>query len=131
MCFGPCTTYAKCGHQKFEIRDECQAGPNSHGQCSKNVFTVTRHLWSQTPSLCVNCYRRHVDDVIARYKRQIAEKEQSIARLTQYLGKCTPAEHEAVKSAISRIEFDRGELIDGRYAELEEFRIQQGVWADG
>lgn len=131
MCFGPCTTYVKCGHQKFEIRDDCQVGRNSEGHCRSNAFTVTRHTSSLTPSLCVHCYRRSVDDIIARFNQKITQKERVIARLTRYLEKATPAEHEAMKSAISQMEVDRGELIDGRYAELEEFRIEQGVWGDG
>ncbi len=38
---------------------------------------------------------------------------------------------EQMKAERSRLEVQRGELIDSRIAELEEFRIQQGVWGDG
>ncbi|KAL8935595.1 MAG: hypothetical protein Q9216_005343 [Gyalolechia sp. 2 TL-2023] len=132
MCFGPCTTYAKCGHQKLEIVDTCQAGLNPQGDCKRGIFNVTRHKTSQTPSLCVHCYRRHVDDVIARYNRQITEKDQKIALISQHVGDIADkAQRQRMRLAISSEEVVRGELIDARYAELEEFRIQQGVWGDG
>ncbi|KAL8875207.1 MAG: hypothetical protein Q9198_006399 [Flavoplaca austrocitrina] len=37
---------------------------------------------------------------------------------------------EQLQKERSRLEVKRGELIDSRYDELEEFRIQQGVWGD-
>ncbi|KAL8993853.1 MAG: hypothetical protein Q9188_007216 [Gyalolechia gomerana] len=132
MCFGPCTTYVKCGHQKLEIVDTCQDGLNSRGDCRRGVFNVTRHKTSQTPSLCVHCYRRHVDDVIARYNKEVARKDEAIAFINRHLEQSTDAaQRERMKTAISGEEAARGELIDGRYAELEEFRVQQGVWGDG
>ena len=83
------------------------------------------------PSLCVYCYRRHVDDVITRYTRGIYRVDQKIDFLTQELQERTdPAEREKIERGISRQEIKRGELIDGRYDELEEFRVQQGVFGD-
>ena len=38
---------------------------------------------------------------------------------------------EQMKAERSRLEVQQGELIDSRIAELEEFRIQQGVWGGG
>ncbi|KAL8710261.1 MAG: hypothetical protein Q9225_007323 [Loekoesia sp. 1 TL-2023] len=132
MCYGPCTTYVGCGHQMLQIEAECQFGRGQRGDCSRGVFTVTRGRTSSTPSLCVHCYRRHVDDVIARYKRRIQRVDEKIEILTQKLHECTDAaERETMKSSISSKEVYRGELIDGRYDELEEFRVQQGVWGDG
>ena len=40
-------------------------------------------------------------------------------------------QREEMKRQKTALEERRGECIDERIAELEEFRIQQGIWGDG
>ncbi|KAL8719070.1 MAG: hypothetical protein Q9181_008114 [Wetmoreana brouardii] len=40
-------------------------------------------------------------------------------------------EREKIKKDQSDLEIKRGEYIDRRIADLEGFRVQQGVWGDG
>ncbi|KAL8912512.1 MAG: hypothetical protein Q9172_007493 [Xanthocarpia lactea] len=131
MCVGSCTTYTQCGHNKFQTEDHCPGGINAQGNCIRGLYVIAWQKWSDTPSLCVNCYRRHVDDVIARYRQKIAEVDKDIGNHTWEM-RAAPndAARESIKAQRSKLEFKRGELIDSRYDELEEFRIQQGVWGD-
>ncbi|KAI4137267.1 MAG: hypothetical protein L6R39_007374 [Caloplaca ligustica] len=132
MCFGPCIKYSQCGHHKHSIESPCHHGVNANGECKKGSFGITRNRRSTTPSLCVNCYRRHVDDVIARYKQKIQDLDGSIKYLTEAMNmRNLPGRKRWLEETVSEQEVERGELIDKRYEELEEFRIQQGVWGDG
>lgn len=131
MCVGSCTTYIRCGHHKLQTEAICPGGVNAEGNCANGVLAIAWQKWSNTPSLCVNCYRRHVDDVIARHKKMIAAVDEDIGILVWKLrAVADDATREQMKLERSRLEVKRGELIDSRYDELEEFRIQQGVWGD-
>ncbi|KAL9054747.1 MAG: hypothetical protein Q9206_003421 [Seirophora lacunosa] len=131
MCYGPCILYSNCGHRKFTIESACAHGRNPTGECSKGLFGATRFRTSSMPSLCPNCYRRKVDDIIARYRREIRLLDEEILALTQVINmNYAPATVDLVE-ARSELEEQRGDLIDERYAKLEEFRLQQGVWGDG
>ncbi|KAL8788997.1 MAG: hypothetical protein Q9213_001406 [Squamulea squamosa] len=102
------------------------------GNCNIGQLGIAWQKWSETPSVCVNCYRRHVDDVIARYKKKIAKVDEEIGTHTWKM-RAAPdnAAREKMRAQRFSLEVKRGELIDSRYDELEEFRIQQGVWGDG
>ncbi|KAI4142010.1 MAG: hypothetical protein LQ341_003345 [Variospora aurantia] len=135
MCYGPLTTYQKCGHHKYTIESPCDAGRDKYGKCRRSINTATRALVSSTPSLCVNCYRRHVDDMIARYRRLIRRLDQEIFGLTQAIDHDQvggdPARTADLVETRSQLEVDRGELVDEKIAKLEQFRVDQGVWGDG
>lgn len=132
MCVGSVTTYTRCGHHKVQRGAECPAGVNAAGVCNQGHLGISWQTWSNTPSLCVNCYRRHVDDVIARYKMMIAAVDKDIAvNVWKLRAIADDPTREQMKAERSELEVKRGELIDARIAELEEFRIQQGVWGDG
>ncbi|KAL9034499.1 MAG: hypothetical protein Q9180_005371 [Flavoplaca navasiana] len=131
MCVGSCTTYTKCGHNKYQTEATCPGGMNPEGNCVHGIFAIAWQRWSYTPNLCVNCYRRHVDDVIARHKKMIAAVDEEIRVLIwKRRAVSDDATREQMQKERSRLEVKRGELIDSRYDELEEFRIQQGVWGD-
>lgn len=136
MCYGPCILYSNCGHHKFAIESACANGRNPTGECSKGLFSATRFRTSSMPSLCPNCYRRKVDDIIAFYRREIRVVDDEILGLTQAINiNYAPGTYALgtadLVEARSGLEERRGELIDERYAKLEEFRLQQGVWGDG
>ncbi|KAL8925697.1 MAG: hypothetical protein Q9208_003380 [Pyrenodesmia sp. 3 TL-2023] len=132
MCFGPCIKYAKCNHHKHDVESPCNVGPDAQGNCIAGRWTATRRRTSDKPSLCVNCYRRHVDDVIARYRRMIKRVDEEIAGLTEAIEMAGDSRgNRELEEALSDLENQRGDFIDERYEVLEEFRVQQGVWCDG
>lgn len=131
MCVGSITTYSRCGHTKVQNESHCPDGLNVLGLCSTGNFRVAWQKRSDAPSLCVNCYRRYVDDVIAQHKRKIQLVDDRIDSLTWSMRAAATNEmREGMKAQRSALEVQRGELIDSRYAKLEDFRIAQGVWGD-
>ncbi|KAL8897948.1 MAG: hypothetical protein Q9207_006944, partial [Kuettlingeria erythrocarpa] len=83
---------------------------------------------SDKPSLCVNCYRRYVDDIIALYRQKIKRCDQAIAGLAEVLETARDSRgNRELEEAVSELEIQRGDFIDERYDKLEEFRIKQGV----
>ncbi|KAI4188352.1 MAG: hypothetical protein LQ346_005329 [Caloplaca aetnensis] len=132
MCFGQCIIYAKCNHHKHNVESPCNAGLNAQRNCIAGRWTTTRRRTSDKPSLCVNCYRRHVDDIIALYRQKIKRCDQAIAGITEVLETAHDSRgNRELEEAMSDLEIQRGDFIDERYEKLEEFRIQQGVWGDG
>ncbi|KAL8677674.1 MAG: hypothetical protein Q9186_005915 [Xanthomendoza sp. 1 TL-2023] len=109
----------------------CPHGLNAEGFCNSGRFLLAWQKRSDAPSLCVHCYRRHVDDVIARYKQKIQEIDDDINNITwQVRAASDESMRQQLKTQRSKWEVERGDLVDGRYAELERFRISQGVWGD-
>ncbi|KAL8704135.1 MAG: hypothetical protein Q9201_002685 [Fulgogasparrea decipioides] len=104
MCLGTKTTFPGCGHYKLEMMDPCKYG------YTNGMF----------------------DDIIASYKRKIMVMDEEIEKRTVKLRAVTSnGEREKLKKDRSDLEVKRGEYIDRRIADLEEFRIQQGIWGDG
>ncbi|KAL9592199.1 MAG: hypothetical protein Q9179_006954 [Wetmoreana sp. 5 TL-2023] len=131
MCLGTKTTFPGCGHYKLEMMDPCKYG-YTNGMCNNRHVTLTRESFSHAPSVCCHCYRRKVDDIIASYKRKIMVMDEEIEKRTVKLRAVTSnGEREKLKKDRSDLEVKRGEYIDRRIADLEEFRIQQGIWGDG
>ncbi|KAL8668921.1 MAG: hypothetical protein Q9168_006463 [Polycauliona sp. 1 TL-2023] len=139
MCIISCTTYTKCGHHKTQTEAVCPAGQtvqgtgqNLQGVCNNGMMHCAWNRFSDAPSLCVNCYRRHVDHVIARYKQMIAAIDGDIRTLVWKLRAVNDDDtRKRMQTERSEMEVRRGEMIDDRYEELERFRVAQKVWGDG
>ncbi|KAL8812331.1 MAG: hypothetical protein Q9200_001098 [Gallowayella weberi] len=115
----------------MQTETPCPLGLNAEGLCKSGSFLLAWQKRSDAPNLCVNCYRRHVDDVIARYKQEIKTVDDMINSITWRLrAASTESTRQELKAERSKWEVDRGDLIDARYAELDAFRISQGVWGD-
>lgn len=133
MCVGIKVTYPECGHFKIDFTTKCEAGFN-YPEWRCNVWRVfcARESISSSPSLCIHCYRRKVDDIIACYQQKIKIVDEELEKLTLMARAMTSdADRDKVKKDRSALEVARGEYIDQRIADLEEFRVQQGVWGDG
>ncbi|KAL8956388.1 MAG: hypothetical protein Q9193_006089, partial [Seirophora villosa] len=72
-----------------------------------------------------------VDTIIAFYRREIRLVDEDILALDQAINENDAPGTVDLVEARSDLEEQRGELIDERYAKLEEFRLEQGVWGDG
>ncbi|KAL8997124.1 MAG: hypothetical protein Q9169_003507 [Polycauliona sp. 2 TL-2023] len=81
MCVGSRKKYDKCGHEKRQTEWVCPAGQNADGTCVNGVFQIVVVINSTAPSLCVNCYQRTVDNIIAMSKMAIAGVDEELAKL--------------------------------------------------
>ncbi|KAL8708145.1 MAG: hypothetical protein Q9220_006906 [cf. Caloplaca sp. 1 TL-2023] len=132
MCYGDQITFLDCGHQKITLLVECFDGWDESGNCRVNDVQIIRRNFGHAPSLCVYCYRRHVDDIIGTHEAGIARYDRLIEELTRTMRAILDAPgREELKRLRTDCEVKRGDLVDRRFAELEEFRLQQGVWGDG
>ncbi|KAL9035944.1 MAG: hypothetical protein Q9214_006355 [Letrouitia sp. 1 TL-2023] len=133
MCFARLETNIQCGHNKIVITEECQFGATDQkNNCSGQVLVVEHESYITKPRLCVHCYRRKEHDICLGYQRAINDLESAIRETRAKISNETNRSSlDRLKATATRMEVDRGDLVDERYEALNAFRIEQGVWGDG
>ncbi|KAI4099371.1 MAG: hypothetical protein L6R37_005999 [Teloschistes peruensis] len=128
MCRGIQTTYTQCQHFKLEVTDPCK----SASSCGDYRINLTRDVFSYSPNICPNCYRRQVDGIRLFYNARVQIMDEEIEKCTlRAQAASSNEEAQKIKAARSELEVKRGDYVDGRTEALEHLRTSQGVWADG
>ena len=96
------------------------------------MLVIDRFTLVTAPRVCMHCYRRKEEDICARYKQAIEHVELGIMEMKADIrNESDFAIRNRLEEILSTFETERGDLVDERYAELNSFRCEQGVWGDG
>ncbi|KAL9576766.1 MAG: hypothetical protein Q9212_006837 [Teloschistes hypoglaucus] len=128
MCRGVKTTYTQCHHFKLEITEPCKRGTN----CGDYGINLIRDIFSYSPNVCPNCYRRQVDGIRLFYNARVEIMDEEIEKCTMRARAASSNEEaQRIKAARTDLEVRRGDYVDGRTEALDKLRTSQGVFADG
>ena len=133
MCQGYSEIYQGCSHLKgLVITAPCNDGANEQGQCSGDNLDITSERYISLPSLCMGC-RQHEERVIYDgYEHEVRTLETMIEDLRWNRRAEPEAEVRTdMREEMTRLEEMLGDARDERSEILHDFRLRQGVRADG
>ncbi|KAL2039072.1 hypothetical protein N7G274_008121 [Stereocaulon virgatum] len=132
MCLGVLHIHSGCLHEKkFELLEPCATYSEEEKRCTLPC-TVVHTVRLPTPKLCITCFRRVEDDIFDRSNSAIQAVEADINRVNELLkGRIPQQTREDLEDHRDKLEEEIAVFKQLRKEEIDEFRAQQGVFADG
>ena len=132
MCVGVLHIHAGCLHQKkFELVEPCATYSEQEKRCTLPC-RVVHTVRVRTPKLCITCFRRVEDDILDRNNSTIQAVMRDINDVNDSLkGRIPQQTREDLEDRRDQLEEEISVFKMLRKEEIDTFRAEQGVFADG
>ena len=135
MCVGYKEVHMECNHQKAPVVFEKCEFAKGEGCTSPGGIRIIWFKELKAPSLCVDCYRHHEEDIFEMFRSKLEFHKNAFELWKQFEDDKDAMENPSIRETIHKSleEQERG-LSDTwrqRARCLADFRLSQGVWGDG
>jgi hypothetical protein len=132
MCVGVLHIHSECLHsKKFETVEPCATYSEEEKRCTLPC-RVIHTVRVRAPKLCITCFRRVEDDIFDRSNSAVQAVKRDINHVNVSLkGQISEETRENLEDRRNQLEEEIVTFKQLRKEEIDEFRAQQGVFADG